>query len=262
MAHGAPRRPVQERRHRRARRGSRRGTRLDGKAPQDARPGEGHERGEEEAHAPRGSVDDSGEDGRGRRVGDGEGGLLEADRRAASGSTGQLGGRGERQAVPGERESPGDDERWEEQQERRADESGGGGESDREADREPAKWRDPREDPVRPATCPDAQCGADELHQREDAAGGRRREASLAVEEEDDEAEDARLGGDDKRAPDREAPHARVPERAPHGELLLARRSLPQTDGARQRGREAAAGQRDEPAAYAPGVGDRRKSER
>ena len=220
--------------------------------------------GEPEGDAPRGRLDQEGEEGR-----------RESRRRrrepSAESRAPPRRGSGPRVSAVAVKESPFHDcesapageEGREEERERR----GGQRRADRERRPRDAKAslrsgtiRVPTRSDQRPDD--DPQGGSHQLHQCEDACGRRGREAALAVEEEDGEGQDADLRDDDQPAADRDRATCRA-SRSGFDDVSELRgflgRRLAQADRARQRGREAGAGKDEQSCLRSPDRCDRRQ---
>jgi hypothetical protein len=138
---------------------------------------------------------------------------LHPERRAAPRPTGDFGGCGKRETVPGHRETARGDEGRDEQRHRSTEKHDGEGE--RGAARHPREPErpDPGADDVRPAAGPDPERRCQHLHARQHGRRLPAREPALVVEEEDDEPRQHDLRDEVKAAPGAEQPEAPVPQR-------------------------------------------------
>src|SRR5215211_1801745 len=167
-----------------------------------------------EADPPRGRLHEGGEGERRDDRAEAEGRLLETECGPAPLAAGELGGGGEREPVPADREGAGGDERCEQnrigclcQQRRHRHRR-------RQAEAQSTRRAQAAADPVRKPAETDSQDGAGDVDRGQNEAGLPRREPSLLVQVEDDEAGQRDLDGHEQGAARRQLPEAPVAERA------------------------------------------------
>ncbi len=150
---------------------------------------------------------------------------------------GKFGGSGEREPVPGHRQSAGEGQSGHEQRQRAACEQRR--QHHHHADRDPdaPNRNDPRPDEIRPSSGSDAECDGEHLRCRDHERGSALGELVLVVEEENAESDHRDLRIEVEAAADRQPPELAVGERARDRGCLDAVHSLapPQDDRAYER---------------------------
>src|SRR5215210_1396444 len=167
-----------------------------------------------EADPPRRSLDEGGEGERSDDRAQAEGGLLEAECGPAPLAAGELGGGGEREPVPADREGTGGDQRCDQKRIRRLRQQRRHRQRRREAEAQSTQRAQAAADPVRKPSETNSEDGAGHVDRGQHETGLPRREPSLLVQVEHDEAGQCDLDGYEQGAARGQLPEAPVAERA------------------------------------------------